>query len=188
MKKKNQPRMKKEVLKLQKNHTWKAPSGYKIMVVERGVVSFNFPEHWLLKKMEPIEIHDGEPPDDNARLMVSFWRLPPGVDWTGLPLAPMLEKSVDVGEREILSTGKPVTMPRSDMEMVWLEQRFIDPIEKREAYSRICLARGSNVQVLITFDFWADVHKTCAPIWNEVIRSLLLGRYISDPTKGEILH
>src|SRR5262245_38055088 len=133
MKKKHQPRMEKRVIKLKDNHTWKAPAGYKIIVVERGLLSFNFPEKWLLKKMEPIEIHDGDPPNDNARLMVSFWRLPPDVDWTGLPLAPALKQAVVTGERDILSTGEPITIPRGDMEMVWLEQRFIDPIEKREA-------------------------------------------------------
>jgi hypothetical protein len=188
MPKKQPPRMQKSVLRLQKNHTWKAPSGYKILVVERGLLSFNFPEKWILKKMDPIEIHDGEPPDDNARLMVSFWRLPPGVDWTGLPLAPMLEQSVVTGERQIISTGKPIKMPRQDMEMYWLEQRFIDEVEPREAYSHICAARGSDIQVLITFDFWADVRRAYLPVWQEVIRSLLLGRFIADPTKGEILH
>jgi hypothetical protein len=176
-------------MRLKDNHTWNAPEGYKILVVERGLVSFNFPESWLLVKMQPVEIHDGEPPDDNARLMMSFWRLPPGVDWAGLPLAPMLVQSVEEkeGEREILSTSEVYRPPRTDLEMVWLEQGFMDPEEHREAFSRIAIARGWDVQALVTFDFWATDRARFAPVWDECMRSLQLGRKIEDPTKGAVL-
>jgi hypothetical protein len=174
--------------RLADNHTWHAPDGYKIFVADRGAVSFNFPHTWLLKKFEPVEIHDGEPPDDNARISMSYWRLPPGVDWTGLPLAPMLEDGVDTPKHEILHKGRVITVAREDIELCWIEQLFMDPVEHRPAFSRNLVARGFNVQVLITFDYWQDHAPQMTPVWDEIVRSLQLGRVIKDPLKGATLH
>src|ERR1041384_8190989 len=80
-----------QTLRLKDNHTWKAPDGYKIVMLERGVVSFNIPVSWHVAQLEPtFELNDLPPPDDNSRISVSFWCLPKGVDWSGLPLIPML--------------------------------------------------------------------------------------------------
>lgn len=178
-----------KTLRLADNHTWKAPEGYKIFMADRGAISFNIPESWILAKLEPhIEFHDAEPPDDDARISVSFWRTPPGVDWTGLPLPELLAKSAEGGTVEILSRSGIIRSMRSDLEMVWTEHKFMDPLEKRPAFSRIMLARGWDVHVLITFDFWVDDLKRCEPIWEEVLRSVQLGRVVEDPTKGITLH
>lgn len=182
---------KKTTLKLKDNHTWKAPKGYKIVVLDRGAVSFNIPEKWVLHKLEPVEIYDKMPPDDDCRLSVSFWRLPHGVDWSGLPLADMLDKATqpDAGEDvHILQRGSVVKHKRDDLELFWVENRFLDKQEKREAFSRNAIARGWNVQVLITFDFWLSDAPKLRPIWNEILRSLQLGYSIEDPTKGLVLH
>lgn len=179
--------MRKQTLRMKPNHTWKAPKGYKIVMLDQGAVSFNVPEKWVLVEMEPVTLHDVQPPDDNVRLSVSFWRLPAGVDWSGLPLAPMLAESVKGGNLEIIERSDIVTIPRADVEIVWTEHRFVDPVEKRDAFSRITLARGWNVQVLISFDYWVTDRIKFLPAWREVIRSLQLGRFIEDPTKGATL-
>lgn len=175
---------KKQVLRLKDNHTWNAPKGYKIVVLDRGAVSFNVPEKWVLVGMEPVTLHDVQPPDDNVRLSVSFWHLPPGVDWSGLPLAPMLTDALKDSDLEIIERSDLTTIPRDDLEIVWTEHRFIDPQEKREAFSRITIARGWNVQALLTMDYWVNDRSKFLPAWHEVIRSLQLGRVIADPTKG----
>jgi hypothetical protein len=177
-------------LRLQDNHSWTAPDGYKIAVLDRGAVSFNFPASWHLAKLEPFELNDKQPPDDDARISVSFWRLPSGVDWSGLPLVDMLVKSTEMekSDIEILARGEIVKDPRTDLELVWTEHRFMDPKEHREAYTRIALGRGWDVQVLITCDFWVTDAERLKPIWAEVMRSLQLGRVIQDPTKGVTLH
>jgi hypothetical protein len=176
-------------LRLKDNHTWKAPKGYKIVVLDRGAVSFNIPEGWLLAKLEPhVEMHDNPPPNDNARLSVSFWRTPPGINWTGLPLKPLLAQSVEDSDLEILARGEIISFARSDLEIVWTERRFLDPEEKREANSRIAMARGWDIHVLITFDFWVDDLEKLKPMWEEILHSLQLGRHITDPTKGAVLH
>jgi hypothetical protein len=175
-------------LKMRDNHTWKAPNGYKIVVLERGAVSFNIPEGWQLTKFEPIEIYDKTPPDDNARLSVSYWRLPVGPDWSGLPIVQMLIDATKDDTQDILARGEIITSPRTDLELVWTEHRFLDPVEHREAYTRIAVARAFHVQVLITFDFWVDEAEKRIPVWSEVLGSLQLGRVIDDPTKGPTLH
>jgi hypothetical protein len=176
-------------LKMQANHTWQAPDGYKIVVLDRGAVSFNVPTEWHLTSMEPLELNDKEPPDDDARITVSFWRLPPGIDWTELPLPKLLRESAkDSGKVEVLEYG-PIEIPaRTDIEQAWMYKRFIDPAEKREAFTRIALARGWDVQVLVTSDFWVDDLHRMIPIWDELLRSMQLGRVIEDPTKGVVLN
>ncbi len=179
---------KKSTLRMKDNHTWKAPKGYKIVMMDRGAVSFNVPEKWEIHKFEPLEMYDKAPPNDNARLSVSFWRLPVGVDWSKLPLGELLLKTLEDSEKDILARGDLVTSERTDLEVVWTEHRFMDAVEKREAFSRILFARGWNVQVLITFDFWVSDAPKLRGMWDEVVRSLQLGRRIEDPTKGAVLH
>jgi len=158
------------------------------VVLDRGAVSFNIPERWVVAKLEPaFELNDREPPNDNARLSVSFWRTPPGIDWSGLPLIPLLAQSLEGSELEILEREEIRKTARTDLEVVWTQHRFLDPVEKREAYSRIAMARGWDVHVLITFDLWVDDLQKFKHVWDEVLRSLQLGRYIEDPTKGVTL-
>ena len=40
----------KKRLKLKDNHSWQAPTGYKILVLERGAVSINIPRHGMSSK------------------------------------------------------------------------------------------------------------------------------------------
>lgn len=180
----------KQTLRLKDNHSWRAPKGYKIVVLDRGAVSFNVPENWIVEKTEPFTMHDAAPPDDEARLTVSFWRNTPGIDWSGLPLPELLEKSAvgDDDDLDILERSEIVRDERTDLELVWTVQRFLDPEEKREAFTRIAVARGWDVHVLITGDFWVDDMPTFQPMWDEVLRSLQLGRKIDDPTRGEVMH
>jgi hypothetical protein len=176
-------------LRLKDNHTWDAPKGYKIVVADRGAVSFNIPASWVVAKLEPhLELNDKAPPDDDARLSMSFWRTPPGVDWTGLPLAPLLLKSSEDSKMEILERSELIRSSRTDIELVWVEHKFMDPKEHREAFTRLAMARGFDVHVLITCDFWVTDSRRIRPVWEEALRSLQLGRHIEDPTKGETLH
>lgn len=177
-----------QVLRLKDHHTWKAPPGYNVFVADRGAVRFNFPHGWVVvPSSDCIALHDQKPPNDNCRLAVSYLRLPP-IDWSGLPLAQLITPIIEGDQRQILARGDIVTVPRADLEVAWTEIRFLDPQERREALSRIALARGSNLQALITSEFWADDAARWGPIWDEVMRSVELGRYVDDPTRGDVLH
>jgi hypothetical protein len=180
-----------QTLRLKPNHTWKAPDGYKIVVLDRGAASFNVPEAWIVGKLEPFEMYDKEPPDDNVRLSVTLWQFHPQIDWTGLPLGPLLAQATDMREKDshdILESGEIVLPKRDDLELAWRQQLFMDPKEHREAYSRHLVARGFGVVLLLTLDFWKDDAKKVKPMWEEILRSLELGRIIPDPTRGVIQH
>ncbi|MBI3461054.1 hypothetical protein HY009_09010 [Candidatus Acetothermia bacterium] len=185
---KHKPQWEKQTLALRDEHTWKAPPGYNVFVADRGAVRFNLPQDWVIEPASDcIALYDQKPPQDNCRLAVSYLRLPP-VDWSGLPLAQLITSVVKDDRRKVLARGEITSISRLDVELAWMEIRFLDPQEKREAFSRIALARGSNLQALITCDYWPEDAKRLEPIWDEVLRSIELGRYVTDPTAGDVLH
>jgi hypothetical protein len=179
---------KRQTHKLKDKHGWRGKPGYKIFVADRGAVRFNFPENWtVIPDPDSIKLYDRQPPDDTCRLAVSYMRLPP-VDWSGLPLARLVEVAIEGDERGTVEKGPIVEVQRPDLELAWTEVSFIDPTERREARSRLCLGRAANIQSLITFDFWPEDVARHDPVWEEVLRSLQLGRYVSDPTVGDVVH
>jgi hypothetical protein len=188
MKRKPKPRWEKQTLQLGAGHTWKAAPGYKVFVADRGAVRFNFPQGWVVvPASDCIELYDKQPPEDDCRLAVSYLRLPP-LDWSGLPLAELITTAAEGDRRKLLSRSDIVSVPRPDLELAWTEVRFMDSQENREACSRLAIARGANLQALITFDFWVDEASGLEPVWSEVLRSVELGRYVDDPTIGDVLH
>ncbi len=188
MQMKQKPKWEKRVLKLKPEHSWTAPPGYNVFVADRGAVRFNCPQGWVVvPASDSIELYDQPPPDDNCRLAVSYLRLP-AIDWSGLPMAKLVMTAIEGDTRPVLSRGAIVHARRDDLELAWIEIRFVDPQEHREAWSRLAIARGSNLQALITFDFWAEDAGRLEPVWSEVMRSVKLGWYVDDPTLGDILH
>ncbi len=180
-------RWQKQTRKLDERHLWKAPPGYNILALDRGAVRLNYPHDWVVTSADDcIEIHDQRPPEDDCRLAISYLRLPP-LYWSGLPLEQLIAVATQGDEREILWRGEVVHVPRADLEVAWIEVHFTDPHEQREAVSRLAIARGSNLQALLTFDFWADDAPRLSAVWDEVMRSVQLGRYVGDPTIGDVL-
>jgi len=174
-----------ETLRLKARHGWKAKPGYKIFVADHGAVRFDVPEDWILDfGTTSFKFYDAQPPDDNCTLEVSLIRLP-HTDWSGLPLSKLILDSLareETGRR--LQESDLRKADRWDLEMVWAEATFIDPNQHKKAHSRICLARGSNLHVLITFSFWAEDAPKLSIVWDEILRSLQLGVYVKDPTVG----
>jgi hypothetical protein len=74
------------------------------------------------------------------------------------------------------------------MKLVWTDLRYIDATEKREATSRILIGIGGNVQVLFTFDYWTEGEEQMSQVWDVVLRSLRLGLFIPDPTRGQVVN
>ncbi len=177
----------KQVLSLKEDHGWEVKPGYRIFVADQGAIRFDFPQEWILiPGPNSIKFYDRQPPEDNCTLQVSLIRLPP-IDWSGLPLSQLIEQTVKDDHRDIIGKGDIHNMQRPDLELAWTETTFIDPNQRREARSRICLARGSNKQALITLDFWAEDAPRLCTVWDELLRSLELGVLVSDPTRGQTL-
>lgn len=175
----------KRAYKLPKDHGWRAKPGYKIFVAGRGDVRFDIPGDWTVEPDDvSVKLYDKKPPADDCRLEMSYFKLSPVVDWSGIPLSYLFtEVILKSGQHEVLSSGEIQIVKRDDLELMWQELRVLDPGENREACSRVCLARGQNVQPFITMDYWPEHAEKFVPVWDEVIRSLTLGDYIENPFK-----
>ncbi len=180
-------RWEKQTLKLTEPHGWHAKAGYNVFVADRGAVRFDIPETWLIKPdSKTIKFHDREPPDDDCTLALTVMRLPPA-DWSGVPVAGLVARLVEADERPcVTGRGEIVVAKRAEIDLAWAEVRFNDPTQgDRPARSRIGLARASNVQPLITFDFWEDDAARFVPVWDEILRSLRVAEPILDPRLGQ---
>ncbi len=177
-------------LQLRPDHTWKSNPGYKIFVAGRGDVRFDVPSDWHFEPGESsVKFFDRPPPDDDCRLEVSYLKLNPQIDWSGYPLEKLLKDAIIPGEmRKPHTRSGFIRVKRDDLEAVWYQIHFLDTDEWREACTRACLARGANVQPLITLDYWLDDAPRVEPVWDEVLRTLQLGQYVRDPTRGRVVH
>ncbi len=178
---------KKQTLKLKDKHLWRARPGNRILVLDRGAVRFDIPGGWVLKMdAESVKVLDREPPADDCRIEVSFRRLPDG-DFSTFPIATTLRDLVEKSDdeiRELVPVGKVIEITRHDLRAAWAEYDFIDPVEHRPAHTRTLLAIGGGIWCFVTMDFWMDDGKRVRPVWDEVVRTLRLGNYVSDPTTG----
>ena len=182
--KKGKPEWIKETLEINENHGWKSKDGYKIFVAGRGAVRFDVPQDWHFEPDEKsFRFHDATPPNDDCRLEVSYNHLPKQ-DWSLFPLEHTVKKVATADRRDVIEVGEVQKVKRQTARIAWIQIKFIDSNEDREAYSRICVGLGSNIQCLITFDYWADQAEKLTPVWDEVINSLVLGLYIRDPRTG----
>ena len=174
----------KETLELSENHNWSSKDGYSVFVAGRGAVRFDVPSGWKMDIDEKsVKFTDGDPPDDNCRLEMSYNHIP-RKDFRDFPLKGILKKIMREDERDVTEVGPVTKLPRQTANIVWGEIKFIDSEENRDAYSRICVGIGSGIQCLVTFDYWADDAETMIPVWDVVLESLVLGLYISDPRTG----
>jgi hypothetical protein len=183
--KKDDLRWIKETLELKPDHGWDSPPEHKIFVAGRGAVRFNVPGDWVFEPQEKsFKFRDKKPPKDDCCLEVSYNHLPPN-DWNRFPLKATLQKIMEDDSRDVVEKSDVFVVKRQTAKIVWCEMKFVDVQEEpREAFSRTCIALGSNIQCLITFEYWVDQAEQLIPVWDEVVRSLTLGLYISDPTTG----
>jgi len=188
--KKRKPKFTERVLKLKDNHTWQAPPGHKIIILDRGALRFNYPASWHVEPdTDAIKLYDVAPPDDNVRLSVSLIHHAPNIDWKELPLDALLKSTLDKSPED---SAQPVTdverIARKDMEIVWQEMSWQDPVEHREARSRVAVARGRTAHAILTLDFWPEDWPRIKTMWLEAMRSLEMDRYVKDPTRGDVIH
>src|SRR5215471_5519886 len=112
-------------LKLKSNHTWKAKPGYSICVLDRGLVRFDYPRNWKVEMQDgAVYLHDREPSIESCDLGVSIFRMPREA-FAELPMEEMLMQSIDK-ERKTYEQSEIRRIDRGDMEILWLEQRYIE--------------------------------------------------------------
>lgn len=174
----------KETLDLDKNHNWQSEPGNRIFVAGRGALRFDVPDDWHFQPEDnSFQFLDDKPPNDNIRLEASFNLLKPA-NWAECPLAPLLRNILKEEKRNVTDFGKIEHFKRQTARFVWTQIEFIDPAEDRRAYSRIAIGLGSNVQCLITMDYWVEDSEKAVPVWDTVMNSVVLGLFIRDPRTG----
>jgi hypothetical protein len=171
--------------KLKANHTWKTKPGHSICVIDRGLVRFDYPSHWVVEPEDgAVHLHDRPPSVESCDLGVSIFRL---------PAEHVRELSLDDTLRDTLGSDRKVYrqseihhIARGDLEIAWLEQRYVDTEYKRDARFRVALARG-QVLCLISMNYWSNRAAGLEVAWNEVLRTLVMGMQIEDPTAGPVI-
>lgn len=174
-----------ERLKLHDKHTWKSKSGYSICVIDRGLVRFDYPSDWIVEPEEgAVHLHDRPPSIESCDLGVSIFRVPPELV-QDLDLDEALMTSLG-SDREPYQQSEIHHIDRGDLDVSWIEQRYIDADYKRDARFRVALARDRAI-VLISMNYWADRAAGLERVWDEVLRTLVMGLYVEDPAKGPVV-
>ena len=174
-----------EIFKLKDNHTWKSKPGFSICVIDRGLVRFDCPSNWIVKPDEgAVHLHDQAPSVESCDLGVSIFRIPAEIVWD-LSLDETLREALG-HDRKPYQQSEIHHVAREDLEIAWIEQRYIDTEYNRDARFRVALARGP-VHCLISMNYWSNRAAGLEAVWHEVLRTLVMGMRIDDPTAGPIV-
>jgi hypothetical protein len=174
-----------EKLKLKDKHTWKSKPGHSICVIDRGLVRFDYPNGWIVEPEEgAVHLHDREPSVESCDLGVSIFRVPPELA-RELSLDETLQSALG-DDRKPYQQSEIHHVTRPDLEIVWLEQRYIDGEYNRDARFRVAVARGPAL-CLISMNYWANRAAGLERVWDEVLRSLVMGMHVEDPTAGPVI-
>jgi hypothetical protein len=174
-----------EKLKLKDNHTWKSKPGYSICVIDRGLVRFDYPSNWIVEPDEgAVHLHDRPPSVESCDLGVSIFRLP-AVHVQELCLDDTLRETLGK-DRKPYEQSEIHHIERGDLEIACLQQRYVDAEYKRDARFRVALARGP-ILCLISMNYWSSRAAGLEIVWGEVLRTLVMGMQIADPTAGPVV-
>ena len=177
--------MDRQTLRLKPNHKWKSKPGYSICVIDRGAIRFDYPSDWIVKHEDgSIHLHDQEPGVESCDLGVSIFRMPIEVI-ADLNLEEMLHETL-AEDRKPYEQSELRHIDRSGMQIVWVEQKYLDKEYKRDARFRVALARESTI-CLISMNYWAARADALEPVWDEILASLVMGLPIGDPTMGPVI-
>jgi hypothetical protein len=175
-----------EKLKLKDNHTWKTKPGNSICVIDRGLVRFDYPSNWIVEPDDQgaVHLHDREPSVESCDLGVSIFKIPME-HIRELSLEDTLNNTLDK-ERKAYQQSEMHHITRLDLEIVWLEQRYKDTEYNRDARFRVAFARGATL-CLISMNYWANRAAGLERVWDEVLRTLVMGIQVTDPTAGPVV-
>jgi hypothetical protein len=177
--------MKAFVLQPDAQHAWKARPGCRILVMGGGAVRFDFPQNWMAGlNSQYLQIVDRVPPDDRCGLMISYRMVSMRV--AAYPMRELVSEitSIDSPDRPAVWRGPIVCAHRLPLEAVWRQMQFIDPRQKREACTRVCLARGGRTMATIVFDFWPEDELMFHEAWMTLLETLAVGDYVEDEVTG----
>ena len=129
-------------------------------------------------------MHDRPPSVESCDLGVSVFRAQ-GLPLGDLSLDEALRNSLQ-DDRESYHQSEIHHVSRGDVEIAWLEQRYMETEYNRDARFRVALARGP-VLCLISMNYWSDHALSLEPVWDEVLRTLVMDMRVDDPTAGPVV-
>ena len=174
-----------EKFRLKANHTWKSKPGNSICVIDRGVLRFDYPSSWIVEPEEgAVHLHDRPPSVESCDLGVSIFQVP-AVHVRELCLDDTLREALG-HERKPYQQSEIHHVVRGDLEIAWVEQRYLDDEYHRDARFRVALARGPAL-CLISMNYWSNRAAGLERVWDEVLRTLVFGVPIADPTAGPVV-
>ncbi len=173
-------------LKLKRNHSWKSKPGYSICVLDRGLVRFDYPSSWTVEGKEgAVYLHDRADSIESCDLGVSIFRVPPEAA-AALSMEELLLGSLEA-ERAPYHQSEIWRSTREDLEIVWMEEQYVETSQNRDARFRVALARGPVI-CLVSLNYWTSRAEKLEPVWDHVLNTLQLSsETISDPTRGPVV-
>jgi hypothetical protein len=193
----------KQVFNLPENHGWTAKPGNKVFVADRGALRFEIPQEWLVEpSRKSIKFRDAEHPDDTMILEVTVFyagALGVPIDWSDLPLSELIKDVTDENRsipkdrasrgrkhKDASKVGTPLTIKLGNLEMAWVQTEFIDPGEKRLAYSRTAITRDpkASIHAVLTFSYWPEDADRATAVWNDVMGTLKMGEHFDSLFRG----
>ena len=188
--KKSKPQFTRREVKLADNHGWHDTPGYKICVMGRGDIRFEYPEAWVVVPTESsLKIHDKPYPNDNMVLEVSVLKMPP-VDWSRAPSLEQLISDNMQKQGVLLMPSQVHRMEIPGLQLVWAERDDVDkdtgePVVWRQAH---CIPGGHYVGPglvgVITFGFWKRIYEEGDANFNHIVSTIVMGEKIADPSVG----
>jgi len=102
------------------------------------------------------------------------------------PICELLREitSDEAAERPIFDRGPVISVFRPPLEAAWRQMRFLDPLQRQDASTRVCLARGGRTLATLVFDFWEKDELCFHDMWTTLLETLAVGEYIGDPSTG----
>ena len=171
--------------RLKDNHTWKSKPGYSICVIDRGTVRFDYPSNWIVERAEgAVHLHDRPPSVESCDLGVSIFHVPLEIV-QDVTLDEMLLNVLGSDRQPYQQSGVHHSS-RGDLEIAWLEQRYVEAQYKRDARFRVALAKGPAI-CLISMNYWSSRAAGLERVWDEVLRTLVMGMRVDDPTAGPLV-
>jgi hypothetical protein len=149
-------------------------------------VQFNVPQDWVIEPdNDSVKIKDKPTPKDDVALAMSYYNIAE-VLWAHpqFPMPVIVKMMSEQDDRNPTWKSDVFLEERRDLEQAWLEIKFIDPLEQREAYGRWCLVRGKQIVCLITGECWTEQKERFEEVWREMLRSMILERYMNNPMRG----
>lgn len=177
--------MKAYILRSDSLQQCQAQTGCRILVMDQGAVRFDFPKDWLAcADGQHVRVIDREPPYNRCGLIASCRTI--SMPMSAFPVAELLrEITLEESDcRPITRRGSIIRIFRPPLEAAWIQMHFVDAIQRREACTRVCLARGGRTLATIVFDFWPEDEVRLHFAWTTLLETLAVGDYIEDPVTG----